>query len=237
MYSKIINNPLSRNPAGVSSVLTFAGLRSAEDYERTFARKLTENEYFFNPQIGFLSLNIPLQPDEVLGVAYQYTYNGKVYQVGEFSEGIALDPNKGVQQILYLKLLKATTQRTDLPIWNLMMKNVYSLDLFGAIQQQDFQLNLMYESPGNGLKRYLPNADASVRGLSLIKILGLDRLNNRNDPQPDGQFDYVEGFTVLSKMGRIVLPYLEPFGSDLENLAFATPEMAAVKEKIGRAHV
>ena len=231
LYSKIINNPLSRNPAGVSSVLTFAGLRSAEDYERTFARKLTENEYFFNPQIGFLSLNIPLQPDEVLGVAYQYTYNGKVYQVGEFSEGIALDPNKGVQQILYLKLLKATTQRTDLPIWNLMMKNVYSLDLFGAIQQQDFQLNLMYESPGNGLKRYLPNADASVRGLSLIKILGLDRLNNRNDPQPDGQFDYVEGFTVLSKMGRIVIPYLEPFGSDLENLAFATPEMAAVKEK------
>ena len=231
LYSKIINNPLSRNPAGVSSVLTFAGLRSAEDYERTFARKLTENEYFFNPQIGFLSLNIPLQPDEVLGVAYQYTYNGKVYQVGEFSEGIALDPNKGVQQILYLKLLKATTQRTDLPIWNLMMKNVYSLDLFGAIQQQDFQLNLMYESPGNGLKRYLPNADASVRGLSLIKILGLDRLNNRNDPQPDGQFDYVEGFTVLSKMGRIVLPYLEPFGSDLEKLAFATSEMAAVKEK------
>ena len=56
-------------------------------------------------QIGFLSLNIPLQPDEVLGVAYQYTYNGKLYQVGEFSEGIALDPNKGVQQILYLKLL------------------------------------------------------------------------------------------------------------------------------------
>ncbi len=231
LYSKIINNTLARNPAGVSSVLTFAGLRSAEDYERTFARKLTENEYFFNPQIGFLSLNIPLQPDEVLAVAYQYTYNGKVYQVGEFSEGIALDPTKGVQQILYLKLLKATTQRTDLPIWNLMMKNVYSLDLFGTIQQQDFQLNLMYESPGNGLKRYLPNSDANVRGISLIKILGLDRLNNRNDPQPDGQFDYVEGFTVLSKMGRIVLPYLEPFGADLEKLAYASPEMATIKEK------
>ncbi len=62
-----------------------------------------------------------------------------------FRKEYALDPNKGVQQILYLKLLKATTQRTDLPIWNLMMKNVYSLDLFGSIQQQDFQLNLLYE--------------------------------------------------------------------------------------------
>ena len=114
LYSKLINNGSARNPASVSSVLTMEGLRSAEDYERTFARKLTENEYFFNPQIGFLSLNIPLQPDEVLGVAFQYTYNGKVFQVGEFSENIALDQNKGVQQILFLKLLKATTQRTDL---------------------------------------------------------------------------------------------------------------------------
>jgi len=220
LYTKIINNPAARNPAGVSSVLTMEGLKSAEDYERTFARKLTENEYFFNPQVGFLSLNIPLQPDEVLGVAFQYTYNGKVFQVGEFSENIALDPNKGVQQILFLKLLKATTQRTDLPIWDLMMKNVYSLDLFGTIQQQDFQLNVLYEEPSAGLKRYLPVTSTAVEGQSLIKLLQLDRLNNRNDPQPDGVFDFVEGYTVLSRMGRIVFPLLEPFGDDLKNIAF-----------------
>ncbi len=29
------------------------------------------------------------------------------------------------------------------------------------------------KSPGNGLKRYLPNSDAAVRGISLIKILQL----------------------------------------------------------------
>ncbi|MEY2646436.1 MAG: cell surface protein SprA, partial [Bacteroidota bacterium] len=220
LYSKLINNSSSRNPASVSSVLTMEGLRSAEDYERTFARKLTENEYFFNPQIGFLSLNIPLQPDEVLGVAFQYTYNGKVFQVGEFSENIALDQNKGVQQILFLKLLKATTQRTDLPIWDLMMKNVYSLDLFGQLQQQDFQLNILYEEPSAGLKRYLPVTSKAVEGKSLIKLLNLDRLNNRNDPQPDGVFDYVEGYTVISRMGRIVFPLLEPFGKDLQEVAF-----------------
>jgi cell surface protein SprA len=221
LYSKIIGNPNSRVPSGVASVLAAANLRSAEDYERTFARKLTENEYFFNGQLGFLSLNIPLQADEVLGVAFQYTYNGKLYQVGEFSEGVALNPANGVQQILYLKLLKATTQRTDLPIWDLMMKNVYSLDLFGAIQQQDFQLNVLYEEPSAGLKRYLPITNKANEGISLIKILQLDRLNNRNDPQPDGVFDYVEGYTVLSSMGRIVFPLLEPFGKDLQNIAFA----------------
>ena len=65
LYSKIIGNPNSRVPSGVASVLAAANLRSAEDYERTFARKLTENEYFFNGQLGFLSLNIPLQADEM----------------------------------------------------------------------------------------------------------------------------------------------------------------------------
>jgi cell surface protein SprA len=221
LYSKIISNPNARIPSGVAGVLAGANLRSAEDYERTFARKLTENEYFFNQQVGFLSLNIPLQADEVLAVAFQYAYNGKIYQVGEFSEGVALDPKNGVQQVLYLKLLKATTQRTDLPIWDLMMKNVYSLDLFGAIQQQDFQLNLLYEEPSAGLKRYLPVTNKAYEGKSLIKILQLDRLNNRNDPQPDGVFDYVEGYTVLSNMGRIVFPLLEPFGKDLQDIAFA----------------
>ena len=232
LYTTLINNPNARNSAGIASILTSEGMRSAEDYERTFARKLTENEYFFNPQIGFLSLNIPLQPDEVLGVAYQYTYNGKVYQVGEFSNDVALNPNNGVQQIMFLKLLKATTQRTDLPIWDLMMKNVYSLDLFGSIQQQDFQLNVLYDAPSAGLKRYMPLTNKAVEGQSLLKILQLDRLNNQNDPQPDGLFDFVEGYTVLSKMGRIVFPLLEPFGNDLKNIAFKGIDSATVNKYI-----
>jgi len=161
-----------------------------------------------------------LQSDEVLAVAYQYTYNGKVYQVGEFSQDVALDSTKGVQKVLMLKLLKATSQRIQLPIWGLMMKNVYSLDLFGGIQREDFKLNVLYEEPSGGLKRYLPETSPSVNGQPLLKILNLDRLNNRNDPQPDGVFDYVEGFTILPQVGRVIFPVLEPFGKDLEDLAF-----------------
>jgi cell surface protein SprA len=103
---------------------------------------------------------------------------------------------------MFLKLLKATTQRTDLPIWDLMMKNVYSLDLFGAIQQQDFQLNVLYDAPSAGLKRYMPVTSKLVEGQSLLRILQLDRLNNQNDPQPDGLFDYVEGY-CLSPLEKI----------------------------------
>ena len=232
LYSSIINNASFRNPSMVNSLLIAKGLRPVDDYEKTFARKLSANEYYFNPQAGFVSVNSQLQSDEVLAVAYQYTYNGKVYQVGEFSQDIALDSTKGVQKVLFLKLLKATSQRIQLPLWGLMMKNVYSLDLFGGIQREEFKLNVLYEAPSGGLKRYLPESAPAVDGQPLLRILNLDRLNSRNDPQPDGVFDYVEGFTILPQMGRVIFPVLEPFGRDLEALAFSGQSTAMKKKYV-----
>lgn len=226
LYGSLSNNATARNPAAINSLLIAKGLRPVDDYEKTFARKLNPSEYYFNPQVGFVSVNVQLQSDEVLAVAYQYTYNGRVYQVGEFSQDVALDSTKGVQKVLFLKLLKATSQRTELPLWKLMMKNVYSLDLFGGIQKEDFKLNVLYEEPSGGMKRYLPESSPAVDGKSLLRILNLDRLNNRSDPQPDGVFDYVEGFTVLPTMGRVIFPLLEPFGRDLDTLAFSGQPVA-----------
>jgi len=222
LYQILTSSPNNRNPTFINSFLTSQNLQPVEEFEKTFARKLTANEYVFNPQVGFVSLNQQLQPDEVLGVAYQYRYNGQIHQVGEFSQDVTLDSSRqGVQKVLFLKLLKATSQRPALPIWDWMMKNVYSLDLPG-IQRQDFKLNVLYEEPSGGLKRFLPESDPAVQGRSLLRILNLDRLNNQNDPQPDGVFDYVEGFTVLSQQGKIIFPVREPFGRDLEAIAFTT---------------
>ena len=230
LFGSLVGNPNARNPALINSLLLSKGLRPVVDFEKTFARKLSTNEFYFNPQVGFLSINTQLQADEVLAVAYQYTYNGRVFQVGEFSQDIALDSNRGVQKVLLLKLLKATSQQTQLPLWGLMMKNVYSLDLFGGIQREDFKLNVLYEEPSGGLKRFLPETAPAVEGQPLLRLLNLDRLNNRNDPQPDGVFDYIDGFTVLPQMGRIVFPVLEPFGKDLDTLAFSAVP-AAIKRK------
>ncbi|MDE3125469.1 MAG: cell surface protein SprA, partial [Bacteroidota bacterium] len=216
LYSAVTQN---RDPSTVGAFLQSKGLSQVNDYEKTFARKLAPTEYYFNPQIGFISLNAQLQPNDVLAVAYQYTYNGRVYQVGEFSQDVAVDSTQGVQKVLYLKLLKATSARTNLPIWGLMMKNVYSLDLAG-VSKDGFQLNVLYNQPSGGLKRYLPESAPAVEGKPLLTILNLDRLNNQNDPQPDGIFDYLEGFTILSQQGKIIFPVLEPFGKDLVNLAF-----------------
>ncbi len=65
----------------------------------------------------------------------------RVFQVGEFSQDVPPDSTGTSQRVLFLKLLKATSQRTNLPIWDLMMKNVYSVG-YGQLERQDFSLDL-----------------------------------------------------------------------------------------------
>ncbi len=213
LYTNIISQPGSRDPALAFNNLVNLKLLPVQDFEKVFARKLDSTQYTFNKQAGFISLSQPLQPDEVLAVAFQYTYNGKVFQVGEFSQDLPPDSLSASQKVLYLKLLKATSQRPMLPIWSLMLKNVYSVG-YGTLSPADFKLDVLYQEPGLGWKRYFPFGDKN-QGAPIISLINVDRLNNQLDPQPDGVFDYVEGFTVLSQYSRVMFPLLEPFGRDL----------------------
>lgn len=212
-YNLVSKLPGARDPALVTTQLIGAGLSPVQDFEKTFARKLDSSQYMYNGKIGYISLNQPLQTDEVLGVAYQYAYNGRIYQVGEFSQDLPPDTTSGVQKILFLKLLKATSQRPTLPIWQLMMKNIYSIG-YGTLERRDFKLDVLYQQPGFGAKRYFPFGDKN-QGTPILTLVNLDRLNNQNDPQPDGVFDFVEGYTVISPYSRIIFPVLQPFGRDL----------------------
>jgi cell surface protein SprA len=231
-YTSIINDPTSRDPTTAVNKLNSLGLQQVQDFETVYARKLGPSEYNYNPQVGFISVNQTLQPSDVLAVAYQYSYNGQIYQVGEFASDVPPDtaianPQTGVSggasKVLYLKLLKATAQRTNLPTWNLMMKNIYSLRMAGGntltnISKTGFQLSVNYDQPSKGTKNYLPQGPKT--GLPLITVLGLDRLNANSDPGPDGVFDYIEGYTVISSLGTIIFPELRPFGRYMDSVAF-----------------
>ncbi|MBX2940191.1 MAG: cell surface protein SprA [Ferruginibacter sp.] len=231
LYSKVLGQPDARNPALVFNNLRNIGLSPVQDFEKTFARKLDSTQYIYNRQIGTLSLSQPLQTDEVLAVAYQYSFNGRVYQVGEFSQDVPPDSASATQKVLFLKLLKATSQRPTLPIWHWMMKNVYSVG-YGMLTPVDFKLDVLYQEPGLGDKRYVPYGDNNL-GAPIISLLNLDRLNSQLDPQPDGVFDYVEGFTVLSEYSRVMFPVLEPFGRDLANQIYlASPPPPEVKDTL-----
>ncbi|MBR3765976.1 MAG: cell surface protein SprA, partial [Muribaculaceae bacterium] len=66
--------------------LAVYGFDGGKDFEKVeSARLLTESEYTLNSTLGYISIKSALNADEVLAVAYEYTYNGQVYQVGEFS--------------------------------------------------------------------------------------------------------------------------------------------------------
>ncbi len=191
------------------SPLSSFGIEGGRDYEKVeSARLLQPSEYILNTTLGYISLKTALNDDEVLGVAYEYTYRGQVYQVGEFSADITVS-----DQSLYVKMLKGAAVSTSLPAWKLMMKNVYSLGAYG-IQKAGFRLNVKYLSDTTGTEIvYLP-----VPGLTdkpLLQIMNLDRLDSNEASVPDGFFDYIEGYTVLSETGRVIFPVVEPFGAHL----------------------
>lgn len=221
LYAELQSQPGARAQGTATNIVTGAlGLREGEDFQRVTARKLQPSEYSFNPQLGYISLTSTPNPDDIVAAAYRYTYNGKTYQVGEFSED--LPPDSTNQKLLFLKLLKGTAPRVHLPIWKLMMKNVYALGGFG-LQKEDFRLNVLYQNPGGGELRYLPEGPSE--GKLLLQLLNLDRLNYQNDPQPDGIFDYVEGITINPQQGKIIFPVLEPFGRDLAPAFSGAPQL------------
>jgi cell surface protein SprA len=232
IYQSIISNTSNRNPSLVYNNLLAPGLnlKPVQDFEKTFARKLDSTQYTFHPTVGFLSLSQPLQTDEVVAVAYQYSYNGKIFQVGEFSQDLPPDSASSTQKVLFLKLLKATSQRPGLPIWKLMMKNVYPIG-YGTLTPTDFKLDVLYQEPGLGLKRYVPFGNKNA-GFPIISLINLDRLNNQGDPQPDGVFDYVENYTVFSQYSRIMFPVLEPFGRDLAQGIYTNPNSPTIKDTL-----
>ncbi len=192
-------------------------LVNAEDYEiLTNAKRLSPSEYTLNPKLGYISLNFTLNPSQILAVAFQYTILGEngTHQVGEFSTDGISPPN-----VLYVKLLKSHVINTKSPIWDLMMKNIYSLGGAYQISSKDFKLNVFYSNPSTGAPlQYLPDGPANVKGVRLIKLLNLDNVNTQNLKQPDGVFDYIDGITINSNNGRLIFPVVEPFGQHLRSL-------------------
>lgn len=189
--------------------LSAFGIEGGRDYEKVeSARLLSSSEYTLNSSLGYISLRSALSSDEVLAVAYEYTYHGTTYQVGEFSGDVT-----SAEQSLYVKMLKGSTVSPYLPAWKLMMKNVYSLGAY-QVQKENFRLNVKYLSDTTGTEiSYIP--DGAINGTPLIQVLNVDRLDSNNQTSPDGRYDFIEGYTILAATGKVIFPVTEPFGRHL----------------------
>ncbi len=227
LYSLLKSNPDNSRIDRVITNLEMMNLSQGQDFVKRTAKRLQPSEYSFNPKLGTISLtNIDRQ--QIVGVAYTYFYNGKgPFQVGEFGENVTTANGNGISQVLFLKMLKNSTNNPQVPLFDLMMKNVYPINAF-VTNPQDLRLDIFYQDAGDpqgaggstqpansntkGEKRALPE----IKDIPLLRLLNLDNLNSLGDPQPDGQFDFVPDVTIIPRTGRIIFPVLEPFGKSLK---------------------
>ena len=200
------NMPAAARDIDQASTALQGMLGGGTDYEKmSSARLLNSSEYTLNTALGYLSLKTSLQTDQVLAVAFRYTYGGMEYQVGEFAE-----EHNNAGEALYVKSLKNTSNNPQQANWPLMMKNVYYLA--SNIEKTKFRLDIKFQSDTTGVYlSYIPE----VKDITLLRGLGCDRLDNNNKVHPNGYFDYVEGYTVAN--GRVFFPSAEPFGTTLKN--------------------
>ena len=221
LYQTFETNSNIRSYVNASNELSgpnYNMVQSVEYEKLENARLLSSNEYSYNAVLGFISLNQALNNDEVLAVAYQYTYNGQTYQVGELStDGIT------GQDALYLKLLKSTVRNPRKKLWDLMMKNVYSLGAY-QIDATNFRLDIWYNNPSTSVDiNYIPKP--GVDNKLLIQMVDLDRLNQQQATYSDGLFDFLpimdvqgriaNGGTINPRNGRLYFTTIEPFGATL----------------------
>lgn len=224
LYEWASTNPGIRGFNNATQTLASQGTQpgpfnQAQHYEKLEnARKLSESEFTYNAQLGFISLNMPLNNDEVLAVAYEYNHGENTYQVGEFSTDGATG-----QDALIVKLLKPTITNPQNRVWDLMMKNVYSIGAY-QVDQQGFRMDILYNNPETSLLvPFFPMPGVDDR--QIVTLLEMDRLNQNNQQFSDGVFDFVpiqfdqsralNAGTINVRNGRIYFSTVEPFGRTL----------------------
>ncbi|MCQ2234384.1 MAG: cell surface protein SprA [Paludibacteraceae bacterium] len=189
---------------------------NGENYEKiNNARMLRSDEYVLNPNLGYISLRSTLNPSDVIAVAYEYTTgDGKTHYVGELTTSVQGDTIS--DKPLAAKLLKGTnTSPSQADLWDLMMKNVYNLQAY-SVSPNKFKLEVEYYYSNDSLStymKYLP--EGAIAKKPLIKLMDLDRLNSKRKASPDGYYDFVDGYTVDARNGRVIFPTVEPFGRSL----------------------
>ncbi len=192
-----------RDPT-IGVTATDLGLEDSRDFEEGYFRPLTEGQdYTINTISGFISLNRSLSSREVLAISFTYIgSDGQTISVG--------DVNQGGSGRIFLKMLRPGSLSTDHKAFPLTMRNVYSLGVTD-LTRNNIDMELLF-TEGSLEQNRLPGRSATV-----MQDLGLDRVNTQGAMNPDNQIDFGTG-TLDAINGRIIFPYLEPFGSRLEEV-------------------
>jgi cell surface protein SprA len=155
-------------------------------------------DYELNRPLGYVSLKRNLSSRQALAVSLKYTnpQTGQTVDVGDVSQG-------GGDRI-FLKLIRPQTITSSNPAWDLMMKNIYSLGV-NNITQEGTEIDIKYT------EQNVPSSSLPQRSTILLQDLGLDRVDLQGAVTPDNRIDFSTG-TLNPIDGRIIFPFLQPFG-------------------------
>ncbi|MEX1055459.1 MAG: cell surface protein SprA, partial [Rhodothermales bacterium] len=233
----VIESQLRDGNVNPREFLTSQGLAD-DDYLVGKFKKLIENrDYVLDDVLGYISLTQRLQESEAIAVAFRYVAAGRVETIGDFSTETGGSTGGQNEKRLALKLLKpvnlrqpALDQDFNPAAWYLELRNIYRLPARG-LNPNDFELQIEHQPPGKPASKVV--TDLSPNRQTLLQQLGLDRLNVDGAIQPDDKFDYLTNYTIDPSTGKLIFPYLQPFGSRIRRLiASNTTAESEIQRKI-----
>ena len=175
-----------------------------------YKRLIPGEDYEFNSALGIISLKRRVGSNATLAVSFSYSVigdpNNEIVQVGD------LEPKDG--GITYLKLLRPRNLTPDKFAWELTMRNIYSLGVTN-ITKEGLTFDLEITKDNQSINR-IPG-----RNPTLIQDLGLDLLDSQDAVGGDNQVDFGLRFDPFT--GKIMFPYLEPFGARIDTLVSNLP--------------
>ena len=179
-------------------------------YQNSYYRLLDPDQYTIDKNLGIISLNRRVGNQSSLAVSFTYrTSDGQQVQVGD------INANSG--GYTYLKLLRPRDLDPARIDWLLTLRNIYTLGV-SAVEQDGF--NFEIEVTRDNISR----TRIEGRGPTLLQDLGLDRLNSNGSIGSDNIIDFDQSAMVFNpNTGKIMFPYLEPFGDRIDSLISDLP--------------
>jgi len=196
-----------RDPSEGVSAADF-GVNDDEFVEGYFIPLQEGVDYELNRYLGYLSLKRNLGSRQALAVSFRYLnpQTGQTVSIGDVSQG-------GGSRI-FLKLIRPQNVTTNNKTWDLMMKNIYSLGTTN-VTPEGLEVDVKYTEEN------VPSSSLPQRNNILLQDLGLDRVDNQGALNPDNRIDFSTG-TLDPASGKIIFPYLEPFGSRIRDVLIET---------------
>lgn len=176
---------------------------SIDSFEQGNFVKLTlDKDYTFDPYSGYITLiqNVD-DASQAIGVTYSTAGDpGDGSEIGGYIEGD--------DSTIYMKLVKPKSlyNNPKWAAWDLMLKNFYPVKATN-LKKEGFELTIFRKADGSGTDQ------DQIQGKPLLQVLGLDRFDGNNAPNPDSKFDFLQGVSIDPKLGEVIFPSLRPFDS------------------------